>query len=94
MVSNAPGQLARLGIDAAVAPNFSHFLGVPRTDNLFNRRRQLICISELAAAGILVMPHLSAVMPADWHYWQRLLEANQSVRYVAKEFQTGNQERD
>ena len=88
--SGAPGQIASLGIHAAVAPNFSHFLGVPRTDNLFNRQRQLTCLAELADAGLCVMPHLSAIMPADWQFWLRFLEATPGVKYVAKEFQTGN----
>lgn len=91
--SNAPAQLARIGIHAAIAPNFSHFLGVPRTDNLANRKRQLKCIRELADAGITVLPHLSAVMPADWQFWQQYLQAMPSVSFVAKEFQTGDNNR-
>jgi hypothetical protein len=86
----AAEQLSQLGIDLFVAPNFSHFLDVPRTDNLFNRKRQLICITELAGIGSCVVPHLSAVAPGDWHYWQNYLHANDSVQYVAIEFQTGN----
>jgi hypothetical protein len=87
---DAPGQLAALDIHAAIAPNFSHFLGVPRTDNLFNRKRQVICIEEIANAGIPVVPHLSAVMPGDWRFWHRFLEGAPQVEVVAKEFQTGN----
>lgn len=88
--SDAPNQLARLGVDAAIGPNFSHFLGVPRTDNLFNRRRQLICLGEMQSSGLPVVPHLNAVMPEDWRFWRILLEKNPTVRYVAVEFQTGN----
>jgi hypothetical protein len=83
-------QISRLGIDLFVAPNFSHFLDVPRTDNLFNRKRQLICVTELAGIGSCIVPHLSAVTPGDWRFWEKYLEANDSVRYVAIEFQTGN----
>lgn len=36
----APEQLDRLGVTLAIGPNFSHFLEVPRTDNLFNRERR------------------------------------------------------
>lgn len=86
----AAKQLAALGITLVVPPNFSHFLRVPRTDNLFNRKRQLICIEELSDAGLVVAPHLSAVTPGDWDFWQRYLADNSSIRYVAKEFQTGN----
>ncbi len=87
---DAPSQLARLAIDATISPNFSHFLGVPRTDNLFNRRRQLVCLSEMQSAGLTVIPHLNAVMPDDWRFWRTLLEKNPTLRYVAIEFQTGN----
>ena len=45
-------QLAKLGISLAVGPNFSVFLGVPRTDNVFNRKRQLMCLADMAEAGI------------------------------------------
>lgn len=90
LVAEAPAQLSRLGVDAAIGPNFSHFLGVPRTDNLFNRRRQLLCLAELHRAGVPIIPHLSAVMPEDWRFWRDFLERNPSLRFVAVEFQTGN----
>jgi hypothetical protein len=83
-------QIARLGIDMLVAPNFSHFLDVPRTDNLFNRKRQLICVTELAEKGVCIVPHLSAVTPNDWRFWEAYIGQNASVKYVAIEFQTGN----
>lgn len=38
--SDAPGQLARLNVHAAIGPNFSHYLDVPRTDHLYNKQRQ------------------------------------------------------
>lgn len=90
LVSNAPAQLARLGIDGVIGPNFSHLLGVPRTDNLFNRLRQLICLGEMRTADLSVIPHLNAVMPEDWRFWRSFLSHNSSIRYVAVEFQTGN----
>ncbi|MFZ1934472.1 MAG: DUF4417 domain-containing protein [Thermoguttaceae bacterium] len=87
---HAPRQLARLGVLAAIGPNFSHFLDVPRTDNLFNRKRQLICLGELHQAGICPIPHLSAVAPGDWRFWQQYLSKHTSINVVAVEFQTGN----
>ena len=57
-------------------PNFSHFLDVPRTDNLFNRKRQLICLGEMASAGLNTVPHFSAVMPRDWTFWKDFLRSN------------------
>src|SRR5262249_47012158 len=90
---DAPHQLAALGISLVIPPNFSHFLRVPRTDNLFNRKRQLICIEEMHEAGLMVAPHLSAVTHGDWEFWLEYLRGNASIRYVAKEFQTGNRNR-
>ncbi|MBI3468894.1 MAG: DUF4417 domain-containing protein [Planctomycetes bacterium] len=85
-----PEQIGALGVLLAIAPNFSHFLDVPRTDNLFNRKRQLICIAEMQKAGVIAVPHLSAVTPGDWRFWQRYLQRNETVVFVAAEFQTGN----
>src|SRR5262249_27713672 len=65
-------------------------LRVPRTDNLFNRKRQLICVTELADAGLRVAPHLSAAQPGDWRFWQSYLKRNATVGLIAAEFQTGN----
>lgn len=87
---DAARQLAPLAVLAAIGPNFSHFLDVPRTDNLFNRKRQLICLGEFHQAGICPIPHLSAVAPGDWRFWQQYLAKHPSVSAVAVEFQTGN----
>jgi Domain of unknown function (DUF4417) len=89
----APEQLARLGVSLVIGPNFSHFLDVPRTDNLFNRKRQLICLDELFRAGLSPVPHLSAQCAdqrADWRFWHNYLRDNTTVQFVAVEFQTGN----
>jgi len=87
---DAPRLMAGLGLSLVVGPNFSHFLDVPRTDNLFNRKRQLICLGEMATAGLNPVPHLNAVMPGDWSFWKDYLRSNASIRQVAVEFQTGN----
>lgn len=89
-----PRQLASLDVLAAVGPNFSHFLEVPRTDTLFNRKRQLICLEELHAAGIPPIPHLNATMPGDWRFWRDYLLMSKTVCIVAAEFQTGNRNRE
>ena len=81
--------LLPLKISLFIGPNFSQFLDVPRTDNLYNRKRQLLCLSELSAAGISVAPHLSATMPADWRFWSDYLSDNSEVDHVAFNFQTG-----
>ena len=88
-----PEQMAELGVSLVIGPNFSHFLGVPRTDNLFNRKRQLICLGEISAAGMSPVPHLSAVQPGDWNFWRRYLGWNDTINHVAVEFQTGNKNR-
>jgi hypothetical protein len=87
---NVPEQLARLDISLAVGPNFSHFLDVPRPDNLFNRKRQLICLEEFSQAGIAPVPHLSTSGHSDWTFWKSYLIENATITYVAAEFQTGN----
>jgi hypothetical protein len=86
----APRMMADLGISMVIGPNFSHFLDVPRTDNLFNRKRQLICLGEMASEGLNTVPHLSAAMPRDWSFWKDFLRSNATIRHVAAEFQTGN----
>jgi hypothetical protein len=86
----AAEQMKALDILLAIGPNFSHFLDVPRTDNLFNRKRQLICLREMHEAGVPPVPHLSAVMPADWQFWSQFLAQSPAIKFVAAEFQTGN----
>jgi hypothetical protein len=83
-------QLAKLGISLAIGPNFSMFLNVPRPDNVLNRKRQLMCLVEMAEAGISAVPHLSAVTPSDWKFWATFLTTHSNICYVAKEFETGN----
>ena len=85
-----PQLLANLGASLIIGPNYSHFLDVPRTDNLFNRKRQLICLAEMVAAALSPVPHISAVMPGDWTFWLHFLRTNPTIRQVAVEFQTGN----
>jgi hypothetical protein len=88
-----PAQLARLNLLLAVGPNFSHFLDTPRTDNLFNRKRQLICLGEFQEAGLNPVPHLSATQPGDWRFWNQYLADNPTIHVVAVEFETGNRDR-
>ncbi len=87
---DAAGQLAALGVTLTIAPNFSHVLNVPRTEHLYNRKRQLRCIEEMVEAGLNVAPYLSAVVPGDWDFWREYLGDNGTISYVAKEFQTGD----
>jgi hypothetical protein len=86
----APEQLARLGIDLVIAPNFTHLADVPKTHNLFNRKRRLICMEELQTAGLNVAPHLSDGDDGDWMFWRGYLADQPAITQVAKEFQTGN----
>lgn len=84
-----PAQLAPLGIDLVIAPNYSHLRGVPRLESVGNRMRHLICVRDLRAAGLNTVPHLSVVDPPDWRWWREYLARNPDVRYVAFEFETG-----
>lgn len=81
--------IAALKPDLFIAPNFSMFLDVPRQDNLFNIKRQLLCISELSAAGVSVVPHISATMPQDWENWRSFLAEQTDIQHIAFNFQTG-----
>jgi hypothetical protein len=87
-----PEQMAQLGIDLVIGPNFSHPLDVVRTETLANRWRQLKCLEEMQAAGLSPVPHLSAVQPADWEFWRSYLHERPGIRFVAVEFQTGNRD--
>ncbi len=82
-------EIAAINPDLYIAPNFSMFLDVPRPDNLFNIKRQLICISELSAAGVSVVPHISATMPYDWDNWRAFLNEHIDIQHIAFNFQTG-----
>lgn len=87
---SAPEQLSKLGVDLVIGPNFSHFIDVVRPDNNYNRARQLMCLEEMQTAGVNVAPHLSAATERDWDFWRGYLADNPGIKYVAKEFQTGN----
>jgi hypothetical protein len=87
------GQVARLNVSLFIGPNYSHFLDVPRSDLLYNRKRQLLCLAALSQAGVSVAPNLSAVMPADWDFWSKFLRANPQLIHVAVNFQTGYRSR-
>lgn len=87
-------RLRGLGPLLIIAPNFSHFGNVPRMDNLWNRRRQLLCVEEMVDAGLNVVPHLNDIVPGDWALWHSYLRDNPTIRLVAKEFQTRCRARD
>lgn len=87
------GQVARLNVSLFIGPNYSHFLDVPRSDLLYNRKRQLLCLAELSQAGVPVAPNLSAVMPADWDFWSAFLRDSPQLVHVAVNFQTGYRSR-
>ncbi len=86
-------QVARLKVSLFIGPNYSHFLDVPRSDLLYNRKRQLLCLAELSQAGVSVAPNLSAIMPADWDFWSAYLRDSPQLHYVAVNFQTGYRSR-
>lgn len=87
--NNVAEKIARLDVSLVIGPNFSTFLDVPRTDALFNRKRQLMCLAELSEHGVSVATHLSATMPADWRFWKSYLNDNPQLRYIALNCQTG-----
>ncbi|WP_417398217.1 hypothetical protein [Gimesia chilikensis] len=92
-IDDVAGQIAALGISLFIGPNYSQFLDVPRTDCIYNRKRQLLCLAELSEKGVSVAPHLSATMPPDWTFWENFLCSNENIQHVAINFQTGNKNR-
>jgi hypothetical protein len=84
-----PEQLAALQIELVIGPNFSHLRGVPRLESVGNRMRHLICVRDIAKAGLVAVPHLSVVDPSDWEWWKSYIATNPRVKYVAFEFETG-----
>lgn len=86
----AAEQMARLGLTLVVGPNFSHFLDVPGTERMSNRKRQLLCLDEMMRAGLSPVPHLNAVQPGDWRFWREYLQGCPAIRFIAVEFETGN----
>lgn len=81
--------IGKLGVSLVLGMNYSSFLDVPRTDVMFNRKRQLMCLSELSEEGVSVAPHLSVTMPSDWDFWTAYLKSNSQISHVAFNFQTG-----
>lgn len=86
---DVPHQIAAMGVDAITVPNFSFFEDAPRTHTLWNLRRMSKVAEELSDAGVGVIPHVNALVEADWNYWVDLLIAQPQIRFIAKEFQTG-----
>jgi hypothetical protein len=82
-------RLCNLGIQYAVAPDFSMAVNLPRFDHLANRRRSLICAEEMSAVGISVVPYIAAVAEKDWEFWVWFLREHPQIVSVCKEFQTG-----
>ena len=84
-----PQRIAALDTLGITTPNYSFFSDAPRPHTIWNRARMMRVTEELSQAGVGVIPHLNALTPADWDYWERLLKSQPRLRYIAKEFQTG-----
>jgi hypothetical protein len=83
-------EFARLKPAAIIVPNFSFFIDdVPRIHTLYNRKRICLAARILSEAGCRVIIPLNALTSDDWNFWYELLRGNPTMRYVAKEFQTG-----
>ena len=89
-VDGLAAALHQMGIAAATTPNYSFFTNVNRTRVLHNRKRMLLVAKRLSDAGLPVALHLNALTRADWDRWFEILNAQQGMCVVAKEFQTGN----
>jgi len=93
-VTDVVAELAKLDLAAMTTPNYSFFTNVPRTHTLFSRKRIVVVAEELSAAGIPTILHVNAETDADWDFWFDVLSGFPTIRYVAKEFQTGNRRLD
>jgi hypothetical protein len=89
-ISGLPAKLAALGVTAVTVANFSFFADAHRFHLRYNRNRITACLNELSDAGIAVVPHINALNREDRSYWIDWLKANDQVRHVCREFQTGN----
>lgn len=89
-ISGLPAKLAALGVTAVTVANFSFFADAHRFHLRYNRDRITACLNELSNAGIAVVPHINALNREDRAYWIDWLKANDQVRHVCREFQTGN----
>lgn len=89
-VAGLPAKLAVLGVTAVTVANFSFFADAHRFHLRYNRDRITACLNELSNAGIAVVPHINALNREDRAYWIDWLKANDQVRHVCREFQTGN----
>lgn len=78
-----------LGFEAVVAPNFSVFDNEPRSQHQLNRKRSAIVAEELSRFNIPVVLYCHGNAPADWSFWRDVLIARPTIRFIAKEFQTG-----
>ena len=86
---NSARRLKSLGIRRVICPDFSTAINLPRSDNLANRKRSLMCAEEFSEVGISVVPFLLATHESDWGFWQWFLKEHPQISVVAKEFQTG-----
>jgi hypothetical protein len=79
---------AKAGIKCATSPNFSLMADVPRSDNLYSRKRIAIVWNELNAAGVPCALHLNGRTPADFAFYASLLKETGGST-VSFEFGTG-----
>jgi hypothetical protein len=90
----AAPKLTKLNLMGITVPNFSFFNDAPRYHTLYNRKRMVLAAECLSSAGVPVVPHLNAENSTDWDFWESLLREQPHLRYVVKEFKTGNSNRE
>jgi hypothetical protein len=86
---NVPEALKMLEVEGITVPNYSSFVDAPSVHTRWNLERMHKVAKELSSAGIAVVPHLNARTTEHWGYWEALLQAQPSIQFVCKEFQTG-----
>lgn len=89
-----PASLKLLNIDLVTCPNYSLFTDMTGFHVLRNIKRIILTAERFSNAGIPPVLHLNAFRDQHWDTWARFLMEHPEITIVAKEFQTGSNEKE
>lgn len=81
--------LKRLSPSVVTVPNFSMFANVPRFNDLYNMKRQVVAWHEITAAGLRAALHVNARTDQDYRRFAEFLRQQPAVQVICFEFGTG-----
>lgn len=81
--------IASIAPSLVTVPNFSLFANVPRTNDLYNMKRQIMTWRRFAEAGVDAALHLNARSSTDYRRLADFLYAHPEIGSVSFEFATG-----